>query len=521
MSMGIANAFAISITVNRDSTYAGDTSAAGREYSYKQIFHATMNGTHTTSGGGYGTDGAPGDITDAGTATGFSYYLDAEDDAAQIAQLGRWVPADPDATPAVTAHWERATGNDWFDLTPSADGSQYFVTWVGNNETSATAQEAAKWLNEHYTAIASGDLDFASGVWTKDGLEAGYYLIVSDTGNNLVAATTDITVNEKNSYPPLEKTEADEDNTTLNDTERSVAIGDVLNYEVKVTIPQTVKVGDRILVWDKASKGLTYNNDVAVKTGTNTGNADVADPATGDAVDGAAWTKVITITNLAQKGTDVVFTFTMTVNDDALVDTDKKNESGLKYGDEDGFTYESIPDHVEYNTKYAGIHKIDGTTKEDLEGVKFALKENGVAFNVTKVSGEDYYIPGGTSNEVVTDANGLIHIRGLDGDKSYTLTETETLPGYNMLTEDVPLTLHDDTAISTTTDVDGTVTTTVTEAYDGATDKEWENEVENNTGTVLPSTGGIGTTIFYVVGSIMVVAAGVLLITKKRMSREG
>ena len=46
-------------------------------------------------------------------------------------------------------------------------------------------------------------------------------------------------------------------------------------------------------------------------------------------------------------------------------------------------------------------------------------------------------------------------------------------------------------------------------------------EIENNSGTVLPSTGGIGTTIFYVVGSILVVAAGVLLITKKRMSREG
>ena len=46
-------------------------------------------------------------------------------------------------------------------------------------------------------------------------------------------------------------------------------------------------------------------------------------------------------------------------------------------------------------------------------------------------------------------------------------------------------------------------------------------EIENNSGTVLPSTGGIGTTIFYVVGSILVVAAGVLLITKKRMNREG
>ena len=264
---------------------------------------------------------------------------------------------------------------------------------------------------------------------------------------------------------------------------------------------------------------MTYNNDVAV---TPSGAATAA-----DAGEGYAWRQTITITadNLATlKGADVVFTFTMTVNDDALVDTGKTNESGLKYGTEDGFTYESIPDHVEYKTYFAGIHKIDGTTKEDLEGVKFTLKEAGVDFPVklvTDAENGDYYIYDASgSSEVVTDAKGMIRIRGLDEDKTYTLTETETLDGYNMLTEDVTLTLHEDTATSTTTDVDGTETTTVTEAYDSATDSDWR-EVENNTGTVLPSTGGIGTTIFYVVGSILVVAAGVLLITKKRMSREG
>ena len=93
-------------------------------------------------------------------------------------------------------------------------------------------------------------------------------------------------------------------------------------------------------------------------------------------------------------------------------------------------------------------------------------------------------------------------ITGVDGDDgtsagqhSYTLVETKAPDGFNKL--------------------DSATTVTI-----GATNT-FVAKVNNNSGTVLPSTGGIGTTIFYVVGSILVVAAGVLLITKKRMSREG
>ena len=101
---------------------------------------------------------------------------------------------------------------------------------------------------------------------------------------------------------------------------------------------------------------------------------------------------------------------------------------------------------------------------------------------------------------MTTDENGEAKFEGLE-DGTYELIEVVAPAGYNLLTAPVEATVSGSDTDTTTLSVSKTI--------------------ENNSGTVLPSTGGIGTTIFYVVGSILVVAAGVLLITKKRMSREG
>ena len=258
-----------------------------------------------------------------------------------------------------------------------------------------------------------------------------------------------------------------------------------------LSIPKAAKVGETIEVWDKPSSGLTYNDDVVASPGT-----DVTDRTVGT---GEVWHKIITVT-ADNKGTDIVFTYSMTINDDALVDTDRMNEATLKYGDE----YESLPHSVEYTTYFTGIIKTN-SGEEPLEGVKFDLFEDGTAFNVTKTA-DGYYIPAGAdvagaSNEVVTDADGLIKIRGLDKDKKYTLTETYTLPGYNMLEEDVTLVLTED----------------VGTAFANMTADEYQNII-NQSGTELPSTGGIGTTIFYVISAILVLGAGVVLVTRRRMN---
>ncbi|MBQ5812946.1 MAG: LPXTG cell wall anchor domain-containing protein, partial [Clostridia bacterium] len=107
--------------------------------------------------------------------------------------------------------------------------------------------------------------------------------------------------------------------------------------------------------------------------------------------------------------------------------------------------------------------------------------------------GDFYRVADATETEYVDIEAGEVMIKGLDTD-TYYLEEIEAPAGYNMLTA----------RVAVTPDVEAV-----------------EAVVVNSIGTELPSTGGIGTTIFYALGAVMVIGAGVLLVAKKRMSVEG
>ena len=537
-SSGVAGS-GVTITVNRDSTYAGAGESGGRTLKWYRVFSATYTGSISSTGGGYesGT-GKPGDVTSAPSGTAISYIASP----AVAAKLGTIASG--------TGAWTTNAGNQWFDLTYTPGTGNYIVAWrTGVEKDADTVQAAAQWLLANKVYEAYGDFTENGSKWEAE-VGKGYYVLQSLAGDNLIAATTDINVNEKNEYPDLDKTQSDEDSGTKNDATRSVAIGDVLDYEVKVTIPVTAAVGDKIIVWDKPSNGLTYNGTVtwAAVAGTTINEVDPEE--------GQSWRAVIVIDEESARGKEVVFSFSMTVNNNAIVDTGKKNESGLSYGRGPGsgtsgtFPYDSVPDKVEYTTFFGGIFK-HNKENEPLSGVKFDLYEDGKPFYVTK-SGS-YYIPAsGTNYEVVTDGSGTIHIRGLDDDKTYTLTETATLDGYNLLTEDVTLILHPDTTSVTTytpaksfeagktyyinngsdyveageiTEFESgttyyTASTASSGTYDSSVKQAWEVPVLNEKGSILPSTGGIGTTIFYIVGGLMAVSAGVVLVSRKRMGKE-
>ena len=577
----------VTITVTRDTaTYAGEDDADSRTFTWYRVFTASYGDEFTGNSqkdGGYDTDGSP--LQPAGDEDHPVSYIASADVAEK---LGTWVPAAEEDNPETAdvdeskAHWvkkastgEGDTGNLWFKLTPIAGSDNYTVEWDNASTTAATVQEAAAWLKANNVYDETGTLTFSgsgdNAKWSADGLEKGYYLLVSEAGNNLIAATTDIEVKEKNSYPPLDKKQKDEDADDYQDENVKVAVGDIIDYTVTVTIPNTAKVGEKILVYDKNSSGLEYVIN-SLKVDSNVGEAEVgtSDYSGDGAVSGAAWQRLITVTEKS-KGKDVVFAFQMKVTSDALTDEDKENESGLKYGPGSGtnpFPYESVPDEVHYETYFAGIHKIDGETKADLEGVEFTLKEDGELFFVEKNS-DGVYVPvaapikeEGESEEdfakrqllaatVVTDENGMIKIRGLDNDKPYTLTETKTLDGYNMLDSDIELKLYIDTVTTEKYEPadsfesgkdyyvkdgnnytkaegleafeDGVTYYTKTEATstfgdvkDVKTSTTW-SQVENNKGSILPSTGGIGTTIFYAIGMILVLGAVALFISKRRL----
>ena len=470
----------VTITVERDASY--DASATGdREFTAYKVFDATYDSNTATGGGS--NNGVPGDIDNSGS--GFSYTLPA--DSSLIATLGTWN--------ATSKAWTKATGNLWFDLRPSADGTKYVVSW--DEDVQATAdnvQAAAAWLiaNNVYQDTTTLTYSAADKKWSAE-VDKGYYVISSSEGKNLVAATTDINIKEKNTYPTVEKLQKDEDASAYADTKLNVAIGDEIEYQVTVKVP--ADANKDIVLTDTMTAGVEYDTTTSLTFSPSlTANTDYVkgtESATG-------WT--VTIKPTANtKGKDIVITYKAKAVAAVLTDATRKNTVELKYNGD----HYVMTDDVEFTTYFSGIHKIDGDTKGDLAGVEFTLKEAGTEFKVSKDSA-GYYIPDANgSATVTTDASGLIKIRGIDKDKKYTLTETKPLDGYNPIEGDVTLNLTEDKG------------TAYDDVKDSKTADAW-TPVENNKGAVLPSTGGIGTTIFYILGSLLVVGCGIVLISKKR-----
>ena len=436
------------ITITRDPSYAS-TATGNETYTYWKILDASIGTAGTV-------DPNTGVADPVGKA---AYSVDSEAKATAL------------------------TGTGVFTATASADGSVWNITAV-EGKTAADITAALDTMDKTlFTPTATVTRDGASDV-VISGLAPGYYFIDSSLGSALAVQTlNNVTIKEKNTYPTIDKKQGDE-NKTYADAAIYAGVGDVINYQIVVTVPATADKD--IKVTDTLCAGLTSNNDVAVDTGV--ANTDYT-------INGLVVTLKPTQANL---GKTVTITFSATVNSSAITmaDTAKKNDVKLEYSN---YVQE---DSVNFKLKAAAAYKFDGDTEKALQGVEFTLKENGTEFKVTK-SGDYYYPDAAGSATVVTDANGMIVVRGLDDGKTYTLTETKALDGYNLLTGDKTFTLVDDDS-----------------TYAPEKDDNEVVQIENHQGAELPSTGGIGTTIFYIVGSILVLGAAVVLITRRRMDQE-
>ena len=217
---------------------------------------------------------------------------------------------------------------------------------------------------------------------------------------------------------------------------------------------------------------------------------------------------------------------------------------------------------VSVYTYALAIKKVDGNTQKVLPGAKFTIaRKDGTPVKVAAASDNGVYTydPNGTVTELVTPETGIIIVKGV-ADGAYLATETEAPAGYNLMqgaaefNTIVAGTTTTKTSVTTvkyyetdengdyvknaegemvpyTKDASGEryklVNTKASDKTEVVTENGTEGElseyaesmsIANYTGTELPSTGGMGTTLFYVVGGAMVLGAGVLLITKKRMA---
>ena len=266
---------------------------------------------------------------------------------------------------------------------------------------------------------------------------------------------------------------------------------------------------------DTMEAGLTFNADsvvVKLADGTDVAAANYTvnvSPEDGHTFDVAFNNDFIA--GLA-KGTQFTVYYSATLNEKAkIVDDGNDNTVFLTYGEDNTWT-------TAQHTTSTFTWKIDvlkytmnGDNKDALAGAKFQLLKGNTPIKFTQVAATEgvptYMVDEASSvDTITTDENGTFYIVGLD-EGSYALHETEAPAGYNKLAADLSIIIsstHDDENLDAEYEINKDTPATI--------------EVENKTGSLLPETGGIGTTIFYVVGGLLMVAALVVLVSKKRMA---
>ena len=379
-----------------------------------------------------------------------------------------------------------------------------------------------------YTSQLSGNLH------TISELPAGYYL-VKDQDNSLDNAEStsytsyilhlagNVTVRPKSTSPSLDKTVSDINDSTRKDYENFLEsadhdIGDDVPYRLNSVLgnidPYTTY---NFKIIDELSKGLTFNDDAVITYGgepltegehytiSTTPGTDGGTIVTYDFGDILEWESPSVHT-----GGLFVVLYTAKLNENAVIGGQgNPNTAYLEYSNnpyDNESTGETTKDTAVVFTYKVVVDKTDGTAP--LPGAGFTLYKNDIGGNWIEVE------------QITAGETTTFSFEGLD-DGEYRLVETATPSGYNKI-EPIEFNIvaeHTDKGITSLTgDLVGGVVEIVFTPSTAA--GSLTTTVVNESGAVLPSTGGIGTTIFYAVGGLLVCAALVLLITKKRMNAE-
>ena len=421
-------------------------------------------------------------------------------------------------------------------------------------KTEDDAKAFAKAVAPYLTTAAGSTNTVTDGKYVISGLAAGYYLVKDQDGSltgdsdsyteYIIQVVGNVTATPKSDVPEVEKKVKDTNETTGETTgwqdSADYDIGDSIPFQLKATLADNVSsyTTYKVVFHDTLSKGLTYNNDAKVYIGgtetngftvTATVNADGTTTLTVSCDDvkalGAGNSSVITVEYTAKLNENAVLGSAGNPNKVYLEYSNNPNKSESGENHETGKTPEDTVIVFTYQTI---INKVDSENKP-LTGAAFKLEK--------LIKGKDGAADTWTTVKefTVDETTTSFTFSGLD-DGQYKLTETKTPAGYNTIDPIyfVIEATHDETADAPTlktlnaylTDANGNKQT---EMKDGEsvnidlgtvdlTAGSITTTVVNKSGSELPSTGGIGTTIFYVLGGVLVLAAVVLLVTKKRMS---
>ena len=407
-----------------------------------------------------------------------------------------------------TTAWNTFINSDAIKGTYVNVDDQGYVTWVKDADAAAFAKAAQKYAKDN-SITNQGSVTATTTTVSFTGLDLGYYLVDTTLGTLCSLDTTNpnVVMEEKNEVPTNVKT-VEEDSTGNYGEKNDADIGQTVNFRSTITAQAGA---ENYVFHDTMSAGLTYTGVTGITLNGTTVDASNYTVVTEGLTDGCTFEVRFTqaFCDTLKANDQIVISYTATLNENAVVaEEGNPNTSKLSYGDSSNTKY--TPDsQTKTYTWDVDVFKytMNGDTETALAGATFTLSKNSDGSNpIALVSkGNNVYRVAktgetGTVTEITTDATGKFTIKGLDAD-TYYLTETAAPAGYNKLAGPVTIVIGENGVVNGTT-----------EAPQGVD----EVKVLNQSGAELPSTGGIGTTIFYVLGGVLAVGAVALLIAKRR-----
>ena len=430
-------------------------------------------------------------------------------------------------------HYSYKPATEWKSFFETAEAKNYitvdengYANWVKGADQVAFAQKALAYAkDEAHPIVGVSNKKEEGKTLTFTNLSLGYYLVDSSVGTlcSLDTTNTDATIQEKNGVPSVDK-KVSSTETGNYDTSNTASIGDTVYFKTTITAQPGAQ---NYVLHDKMDAGLTFNES-SVKATLNkkktNENKDLTNTDYSLVTTGLESTNpkctfhvnfIPTFCDSLEANDTITITYSATLNENAVIAGDgNKNETWLKYGENNNL--ETTHPTTDTKTFEMNVFKFyedknNSNAEKGLAGATFKLtKDSKDAENITFVktsnesTTEDVYRVAKTGETVTTitsPKSGKFTIQGL-GAGTYYLTETKQPAGYNKLSDPVTVEIDENGNVT----VDGTAANPV--------------KVENKTGTVLPSTGGMGTTMIYLIGAVLVLGSGVVLVTKRRVKNK-